>query len=230
MKLSVFSLLAAPLQLAIVNAAINIMPLGDSITEITCWRPKLWSLLQQASYTAQIDFIGSVTTPSTQCPTHPPFDLHNEGHAGYQAINIANQNQLVGWLQPTKPDIITMHLGTVDTVYRRSVPEIITAFDKLLSQMRTRNPEIYVLVAKIIPLGAGFTDVRGLNGEIEKWANRVTTKRSPMVLVDQWTGYVSDLDNYDGIHPGDSGDVKIADKWFGPLVTAIEWVLAKQLV
>src|SRR5688500_16606735 len=89
-------------------AAVRIMPLGDSITGSPgCWRALLWNRLQGNGIT-DIDFAG--TLPPQGCGvTH---DGDNEGHGGFLATNIANQNQLPGWLSATRPDIVIMHLGT----------------------------------------------------------------------------------------------------------------------
>lgn len=75
------------------------------------------------------------------------YDKDNEGHAGFQAVNIASQNQLVGWLRTTGPvDIILMHLGTNDLFYNRSINDIIRAFGTLVDQMRANNPRIKIIV------------------------------------------------------------------------------------
>src|SRR5579883_301010 len=89
--------------------AVKIMPLGDSITGSPgCWRALLWNNLQNTGYT-NINFVGTLNN-STACGI--PFDGDNEGHGGYLATNIANQNLLPGWLSATNPDIVMMHLGT----------------------------------------------------------------------------------------------------------------------
>jgi hypothetical protein len=89
--------------------AVKIMPLGDSITGSPgCWRALLWNNLQNTGYT-NINFVGTLNN-SSACGI--PFDGDNEGHGGYLATNIANQNLLPGWLSATNPDIVMMHLGT----------------------------------------------------------------------------------------------------------------------
>src|SRR5688572_31636067 len=92
------------------DAQTRIMPLGDSITGSPgCWRSLLWNRLQNSGQT-NIDFVG--TLPPQGCGV--AHDGDNEGHGGFLATNIANQNQLVGWLSSTRPDIVIMHLGTND--------------------------------------------------------------------------------------------------------------------
>ena len=100
-----------------------------------------------AGYT-DIDFVG--TLPPQGCGV--AHDGDNEGHGGFLATNIANQNQLPGWLSATRPDIVLMHLGTNDVWSNIAPRQILTAFSKLVDQMRASNPAMKILVAKIIPM------------------------------------------------------------------------------
>jgi hypothetical protein len=45
-----------------------------------------------------------------------------------------------------------MSYGTNDVWNNKSPDVILTAFDKLLQQMRVQNPKIILIVAKILPL------------------------------------------------------------------------------
>jgi lysophospholipase L1-like esterase len=104
-------------------------------------------MLQQAGYT-NIDFVGS-STSSTCTSVNINNDKNHEGHAGYLAINIANQNQLVGWLTSNPADIITMNLGTNDIAQGKSTADILKAFSTLVDQMRTSNPKMKIIVGLI---------------------------------------------------------------------------------
>jgi lysophospholipase L1-like esterase len=130
------------------HAQTRIMPLGDSITGSPgCWRALLWNDLQSAGFTS-IDFVG--TLPPQGCGV--AYDGDNDGHGGFLATNIADQNLLPAWLAATRPDIVMMHLGTNDVWNARSPAVILTAFSKLVDQMRAQNPNMQVLVAQIIPM------------------------------------------------------------------------------
>ncbi|MBN6037805.1 SGNH/GDSL hydrolase family protein [Amycolatopsis sp. 195334CR] len=206
---------------ATAQAPARIMPLGDSITGSPgCWRALLWQHLQQTGHTA-VDFVG--TLPAQGCGFS--YDGENEGHGGYLATGIANQNLLPGWLAATDPDIVLMHLGTNDVWNNQSPSAILGAFSKLLGQMRANNPDTELLVAKIIPMapancGACAQRVIDLNAAIPGWAQANSTTRSPITVVDQWTGFNPATDTYDGVHPnGTSGIQKIESRWY-PAVTA----------
>jgi lysophospholipase L1-like esterase len=204
-------------------APVRIMPLGDSITAGPgCWRALLWDHLQRTGFT-NIDFVG--TQPGGGCSV--PFDGDSEGHGGFAATGIADQNQLPPWLAATHPDIVLMHLGTNDlwggTI---STTAILAAYSKLVDQMRASNPNMKILVAQIIPMEPpGCTTcpqgARDLGNAVPGWAAGKTTAQSPITVVDQWTGFNAATDTNDGVHPIDSGFQKMADRWYPAVTTAL---------
>lgn len=204
-------------------SATKIMALGDSITGSPgCWRAYVWRQLQTNGYT-DIDMVG--TLPAPGCGFS--YDGNNEGHGGYSVINIANQNLLPGWLSATNPDIILMHLGTNDIWSNRTTSAILTAYTTLVQQMRAKNPKIKIIVAKIIPMDSARScascgnAVIALNNAIPAWANGLTTGNSPITIVDQWSGFSTTSDTYDGVHPTDAGHQKMANKIYPLLAAAL---------
>jgi lysophospholipase L1-like esterase len=126
------------------NTTIRYMPFGDSITEIICWRAKLWEKLQTTEW-ASVNFVGSGKTENNCRDTK--YDRDNEGHSGFLAIDIANRNQLEGWLKTNPADVVTMHLGTNDIVQQnKAVTDIIAAFTKLVGTMRASNARVKIVV------------------------------------------------------------------------------------
>lgn len=127
------------------STGLRYMPFGDSITEIVCWRAKLWEKLQDTEW-ATVDWVGSGTTENNCQDTK--YDRDNEGHSGFLAIDIADKKQLVGWLEKNPADVITMHLGTNDIAQQnKPVNDIIAAFTTLLEVMRTSNPRMKIVVS-----------------------------------------------------------------------------------
>jgi lysophospholipase L1-like esterase len=205
---------------------VRIMPLGDSITGSPgCWRSLLWNRLQDTGHTG-IDFVG--TLPPQGCGV--PHDGDNEGHGGALVTNVADQNQLPGWLSATDPDIVLMHFGTNDVWSARSTSTVLAAYGTLVDQMRASNPTMRVLVAQIIPMDpsrscAECADrVVALNAAIPGWAAGKSTPQSPVTVVDQWTGFSAATDTYDGVHPNDSGIQKISDRWYPALADLLDGV------
>jgi len=204
-------------------APVKIMPLGDSITGSPgCWRATLWQNLVDNGY-SDIDFVG--TLPDPGCGV--TYDGDNEGHGGYLATDIANNNQLPGWLSATTPDIVMMFLGTNDTWSSKGTSVILDAFTILVDQMRSSNPNMKILVAQITPNNYSGCDVCtpniiDLNTAIPAWAAGLSTGQSPITVVDQFSGYNTDTDTYDGCHPNDSGNAKIAANWFPALAAYLD--------
>lgn len=224
--LAIVAALAATIAFAVARPALSavtplrIMPLGDSITGGPgCWRALLWDRLQRTGFT-NIDFVG--TLPGGGCSV--AHDGDNEGHGGFQATGIANQNQLPAWLAATRPDIVLMHLGTNDIWGNIPAATILAAYGTLVDQMRASNPNMKILVAKIIPMTPnGCTwcppGVSALNSAIPGWAAGKATAQSPITVVDQFTGFDSVADtNGDGVHPDDSGFQKMSDRWYPALI------------
>ncbi|KUM73369.1 GDSL-type esterase/lipase family protein [Streptomyces curacoi] len=204
-------------------APVRVMPLGDSITGSPgCWRALLWNRLQDAGHT-DIDFVG--TLGHQGCAQ--PHDGDNEGHGGELVTNVADQNLLPGRLAATLPDIVVMHFGTNDVWSGIAPDRILAAYTKLVGQMRVGNPDIKVLVAQLIPMNpsgcAGCPQrVVDFNARIPDWARATSTTRSPVTVVDQWRGFDTATDTYDGVHPSASGDEKIAARWYPALAALLE--------
>ncbi|MGP3737314.1 GDSL-type esterase/lipase family protein [Streptomyces sp. GDS52] len=209
----------APRAAAAPNAdPVRIMPLGDSITGSPgCWRALLWNRLQDAGHT-DIDFVG--TLPGQGCGL--AYDGDNEGHGGELVTDVADRDLLPGRLAATRPDIVVLHFGTNDVWSGVSPDRILAAYTKLVAQMRAADPDTRLLVARIIPMNpASCTGcarrVVDLNALIPGWAEATSTSRSPVTVVDQWTGFDTATDTYDGVHPNDSGNQKIAARWYPAL-------------
>ncbi|KAK5661605.1 hypothetical protein OQA88_9705 [Cercophora sp. LCS_1] len=198
-------------------AAIRWMPLGDSITDYGCWRAWLWERFQNEGY--DVDLVGGERA-GENC-RGLDFDRDHEGHPGYMAVDIVAKKQLVDWLKKNPADVVTMHLGTND-IFRgnKKTGEILEAYTTLVDVMRGSNPGMRIIVAQIIPLPAVDRQVQELNRAIPAWAESKNSSASPIWLVDQWTGFTS-ADLKDGIHPSESGDAKMAERFWPALVRAI---------
>ncbi|GGX02420.1 hypothetical protein GCM10010297_25280 [Streptomyces malachitofuscus] len=204
-------------------APVRIMPLGDSITGSPgCWRAVLWNRLRDAGHTG-IDFVG--TLPEQGCGVE--HDGDNEGHGGELVTAVADRNLLPARLAATRPDIVVMHFGTNDVWSGLSPDRILAAYDRLVAQMRESNPDMRVLVARLIPMNpascaACAQRVVDFNARVPGWAAAASTSRSPVTVVDQWTGFETATDTYDGVHPNAAGDEKIAARWFPALAALLE--------
>ncbi|MDO0917380.1 GDSL-type esterase/lipase family protein [Streptomyces sp. DT2A-34] len=214
---------APPAAAAQAAEPVRIMPLGDSITGSPgCWRAVLWNQLQSAGYT-DIDFVGTLGPQGCG----QPYDGDNEGHGGELVTNVADQNLLPARLAATLPDIVVMHFGTNDVWSAIAPDRILAAYTRLVEQMRASNPDMRILVAQIIPMNPSSCTgcaqrVVDFNARIPEWARTTSTSRSPVSVVDQWTGFDTATDTYDGVHPSASGDEKIAARWYPALAALLD--------
>jgi lysophospholipase L1-like esterase len=212
------------------TAPVRIMPLGDSITAGPgCWRAMLWHQLQTTGYT-NIDFVGT-QSDGGGCNPGYSYDFDHEGHGGFAATGIADNNQLPPWLDAARPDIVLMHLGTND-MWGGFIPLAtkLAAFTKLVGQMRANNPNMKIIVAQIIPMSAAAcatcpADVVALDNAIPGWAAGLTTAQSPIVVADLWTGFDAVADTVDGVHPNTGGFQKMADRWYPALRQVLNGVI-----
>ncbi|WP_083608071.1 SGNH/GDSL hydrolase family protein [Teredinibacter haidensis] len=205
--------------------ATRIMPLGDSITGSPgCWRAYLWQQLSDAGY-RDIDFVGSLSAP------HCGFDhdADNEGHGGFLARDIANDNSLVGWLETSNPEVVLMHLGTNDVWNSVPTTQILSSFTALVEDMRDNNSSMKILVAQIIPMepteypcSSCYAAVEALNGALVEWAQGLSTATSPIGIVDVWTGFDVITDTSDGVHPNTAGHQKLGSAWFDSVKSLLD--------
>jgi acyl-CoA thioesterase I len=199
--------------------AVRIMPLGDSITQggrgSGSYRRPLWFLLQEAGYRA--DFVGSQSAMQG-FGVHPTdFDTDHEAHWGWRADEILAR--IEGWTANNRPDIVLLHIGSNDVGTGQDIGETVREIEGIVERLRRCNPEVTVLLAQVIPCAEPeVTDrFRRFNAALAKSAARLGTRESPVLIVDQFTGFNANTDTIDGIHPTEDGARKMAERWFAAL-------------
>jgi lysophospholipase L1-like esterase len=210
------------------GATVRILPLGDSMTKGSTqtqaeashptYRYWLWHQLQGRD----VDFVGSWTAPNFPYD----FDQDNEGHGGYMTGGILNgvaddpgQGKLSAWLTKYDFDVALVMLGTNDVLNAVPTAESVRNLEGIIAQLRAKNPSAVILLAKIPPTSFPRPGIEALNAAIPGIAARTSTAQSPVVVVDMYTGYDGVADNQAplGIHPAESGEKKIAARWYAAL-------------
>ncbi|HEY9824154.1 MAG TPA: SGNH/GDSL hydrolase family protein [Stenomitos sp.] len=197
----------------------RIMPLGDSITQgnkaQNSYRRSLWRMLKQAGYA--VDFVGSQQTNHEGPPPIPDFDLDNEGHWGWRIDEILTQ--LPTWARQARPDIVLVHMGTNDLAQQQDPAQTIAELKQVVQNLRQANPRVKILMAEIIPLVGNNDRFAAFNQQVRQLAQSLSTSKSPVITVDQFTGFQAEAgkDTFDGCHPNDSGEQKMATRWFTAL-------------
>jgi len=205
------------------EAPIRIMPLGDSITESRAghnsYRYPLYTQLIEHGCIA--DFVGSkrgVSSGSRDGPQLIPdavFDYDHEGHGFYRTEEVFLK--IKGTLAQSAPDIILIHTGSNDIFHSETVQNAISDIQDIISLARGVNPNVILLVAKVIPSTDDKPQLAALNEAIGSQLSGLSTAASPIIIVDQWSGFSEHADTYDGIHPNQSGEGKMAQRWFEAL-------------
>ncbi len=205
----------------ITPSPIKILPLGDSITDSIdgnpSYRRSLWHQLNSAGYA--VDFVGRPNYRHTTVSDELlDYDLDHEGHTGWEANQI--ENNISSWLKEFTADIVLLHIGTNDLergeVVSDTINETLAEIDSIINKLRAHNSSVIILLAKIIPMRNYDTVV--FNSKIDAFVSARTTTTSPIVVVDQYTGFDAIADTYDNYHPNAAGESKMARKWFQALL------------
>ncbi len=204
-------------------AATRIMPLGDSITHTltghASYRYWLWHQLSDATYS--VNFVGSMYGHYGGPPLYDDFDQDHEGHWVWRADQILEHT--LEWAMSFQPDIVLIHLGHNDLGQGQGVDSTIDDLAAIVADFRTVNPEIIVLIAQVIPsTQPQFSEIPELNAEIAVLAVLLDTPGSRVIAVDQWTGFDPVADTYDGTHPNEVGEQKMATRWFETLSQTLD--------
>lgn len=207
---------------------LRIMPLGDSITEsksgYSSYRYRLWQMLTGAG--CSVDFVGSRSGVSTGTrnsaqvsPKNTNFDQDHEGHWDYRTDEIVSR--LANWAAQAFPDIVLIHLGTNDIFQSQSNSSTLEELRQVIEILRNENPYVVILLAQLIPADRDRDTIEQFNALIPDLAKSLTSTNSPVVVVDHYADFYVSSDTFDGIHPDDSGDEKMASRWFNALMAVL---------
>jgi lysophospholipase L1-like esterase len=212
------------------SAQPRIMPLGDSITQggqdHASYRYELWFDLLQAGYV--VDFVGSRDVVDGNDPPNAvwypdyltQFDRDHQGYWGWRTDQILSI--IGGEAASAQPDIVLIHLGTND-IGQNGAQGVIDADANLrliIPAIRAVNPSVVILLAQVTPIGpnSGYFPNAGqvapLNSAIAQIASDLDTSQSPVVLVDQNSGFdLMTMMQSDDLHPNPAGEAQMANVW-----------------
>lgn len=195
---------------------LRIMPVGDSITQGTrengSYRRELWRQLKDAGIPA--DFVGSQQRYDLNRRQEFRMDADHEGYSRLRADEVAARLRVTAGAHPA--DIALVHVGTNDTTMPRSTEQIITSLSGIIEALRTANPKVKILLARLIPIANPTLQARidELNPAIDELAATLTTHASPILVIDQASDFTTEDDTVDGLHPNRKGAIKMARRWF----------------
>ncbi|MBX3740573.1 MAG: alpha/beta hydrolase fold domain-containing protein [Akkermansiaceae bacterium] len=184
----------------------RILCLGDSITEggstFKVYRHVLAEKLDKAGI--PVVFVG------------PKKDKAGLAHGGYGGKSIEQVAVEYGKFHAAHPaDVVIIHSGHNHTVEEKPIPGIIRTAEEMITLARKDNPQVIILLAKVIPSGKlpKYEYIPELNKEIAKLAEKLK-----VTVVDQETGFDWKTDTIqDMVHPSASGAEKMGAKFFDAL-------------
>lgn len=96
----------------------------------------------------------------------------------------------------------------------------------IIDELRTSVPEIKIIVSQIITSRDSSVNKKIVlfNTSLPAWVKKTTTSKSPVVLVDQWSGWNPAKNNRDEFHPSAGGAKIMAEKF----LPAVETFLGKE--
>lgn len=216
------------------TAPLQIMPLGDSITQGLIsggYRSPLCVLLSKAGYSFR--FVGSHAVNPTPLLVDSG-NAHHEGHSGYSLGHVLSNidggtsngghwiDGLPGTREPVYPDIILLMIGTNDLgSHRREVAPTLADYDRLIEKLSAMRPQAVIIAATLIPYTGSLEKypVReqhqlefnaALPGIVKK--HQAAGRR--VVLKDMRPTVLPEHVSKDGVHPTQEGYEMIAAAWF----------------
>ena len=209
--------------------ATRVLFLGDSITgDPGCWRAEVWTALTDAG--RDVDMVGIRDTDECGGVRNAVGELWDPEHAGIAGATTAAMFVRIardGLVMETAPDVVVMLLGTNDLWGGQHADAVLPQFQVLLDAIRADAPRAAVVVGTVLPLSESACSdcqeqIDAVNAGLPAWAAEATTPESPVTLVAVHEGFDTETDTYDGAHPNESGDAKLAAAFTPALLAALE--------
>jgi lysophospholipase L1-like esterase len=201
------------------SAQTRILPLGDSGTSSfaphSSYRYWLWQYLVNAGL--NVNFVGTQRGVAGGVPTNTDFDQDHDGHPGWTTQDaLANIDRIAS---ATRPDIVLVDLGDNDVMEGVPMQNTVSNLEQIIERLRAVNPNVIILLGQPTPyIGPNHKNVSKLKGAIGKIAKAQNQPESPVMKVNLCSGFNVRKDTFDGMHPDESGEQKIAYKFFAALM------------
>jgi acyl-CoA thioesterase-1 len=196
----------------------TILPFGDSVTSSQAghnsYRRPLYHMLTDAGF--GVNFVGSMhgVDGNNSTPPDPDFDMDHEGHPGWTSGVAAGA---AGSVASPNIDIVLLDFGSNDPASGIPPEDTAANLEFIMETLANANPNIAILLA--VPTGAidvAKQDMSGVRKAVAT-AAKVEKKNGINVTVVSLSGVSPKKNTYDGIHPNEEGENKIAKKYFSAI-------------
>jgi lysophospholipase L1-like esterase len=203
------------------DSVVQIMPLGDSITQgqnttYGSYRRLLYSLLVADGIS--VNFVGSLSDGTFPDPDH-------EGHTGEEIESIWARVAFSTIIEPYMPRIVLLLIGTND-IWHGAHPDpadALVTLGSLLDSIATHGPSVKVIVGSIPPIDvsvAGPTVSSNVNVYNAGIPAVVMARGANFSFVDI-NAALTTSDLADGVHPTDAGYDKISPVWLAGILAVL---------
>ncbi|MDG9719259.1 SGNH/GDSL hydrolase family protein [Streptomyces sp. DH24] len=204
---------------------LRFMPVGDSMTigsagEHT-WRYRLWQHLC-ASYGRPFTLVGprealydkSEDAPTSYAYADPDFPRTHLAGWGEGWLHMA---PLIGdAVRTCRADVLLVSLGLIDLGFYTNAEQTAQNARRFIAEARAANPRVRMVLLPVVPNiraehDAPFAEqVTRFNELLAKTTADLDEPRSPLLLASPYPPYDIHTDTYDGTHPNENGEHRIA--------------------
>lgn len=207
---------------------LRFMFVGDSMTigsagEHT-WRQRMWQHLRASlgeqdfavvgPRSALHDKVSGEPVSYDYACADPAFPRHHFAGWGEGWLHMAPR--MADAVRRERPDVLLISLGLIDLGFYTDADQTAENARRFIAQARSANPRIRLVLLPVIPNIRARTDalfaaeVSRFNVLLAKAVADLDTGASPLLLASSPPSYDIDTDTYDGTHPGESGEHKLA--------------------
>ncbi|MEU7583606.1 GDSL-type esterase/lipase family protein [Streptomyces sp. NPDC041068] len=207
---------------------LRFMFVGDSMTigsagERT-WRHRMWQHLRSAygddgfavvgPRTALYDKAAGAPVSHDYADASPDFPRRHLAGWGEGWLHMAPQ--IAGALADDPADVLLISLGLIDLGFYTNAEQTAENVHAFVARAREANPRIRMVLLPVIPniraeSDAPFAEeVDRFNELLAKAVANLDTGASPLLLASRPPSYDIHVDTYDGTHPNESGEAKLA--------------------
>jgi lysophospholipase L1-like esterase len=194
----------------------RVLLFGDSITHGKdgdwTWRYRLWRQLQDEGE-RDVDFVGPADDlySGSNAYQDPLFDHDHAARWGTTLAAPAYSPADLG--RDYAPDVVVIELGVNDLRHGASPTEVEASMRGTVGVLRAEDPGVDVVLVHVPVLTV--EGAAELNSRYDAIADELDTDDERVVVATADRGFLPDpllpgSDSYDGLHPGPSGEVKIA--------------------
>lgn len=216
---------------------LRIMPMGDSITEGDEEGGYRWHLFEMLTESYALpNFVGHRNGRFRD--REGIYDSDHDGYSAYRIDEIADGGgEGSFWNAPTveerleawDPRIVLLHAGTNDMQQgyclrgcrQDGIPDVVERLRSLVERICVASPDIYVLVAQIVPANAPKQRVapriEAFNTYLPGMVAGLQAQGYNVRLVDMYTPMLA-FPHPDGIHPSLEGNRKMAEVWHAAIM------------